>query len=208
MDVKIKYLLWGAVIGGAIAVMICILVLKGSLDSFTIKGKDFTLEMEGRKIEHEKLLNEMWENDFARDGLVGWIKRKDYYNINDAALISAIKKLPSSSPLAVSLKVMENETQGPWEEKSQKVFISVPDNQYVSAGEVQTWRNSKLGDKTLIFETAASGPVELLCKCDKRGRRPEDDTIGEYAFHITKVDFKKLVNGDSTKAWVNMTVKD
>ena len=142
----------GLVLGFVAGVLIC-LWWSGGAESMEIEvtgpnGTTLHLAVEGFTLDQQALLNAIYKDDFARDGLMGWLSDKQIFKTSDPSLADAlntelcepIPPTPLSAqieaarkcaelPVALRLRELADQRDTPFHYIGRIVQVGIPENE-------------------------------------------------------------------------------
>jgi|GEM_PF-6994243 len=214
-----KSKLWTTGIGGFVAgAAITALGLwqmgQGNIDSFEVvtdEGGKFTFRLESKQVNNTDMLDSIWAHSFSRDGLEGWIYKKNFVSLEDTtAICHFVSNIVPVNKLTTTFQELKNNNEGPFKIVSERCTISVPGGDGVPKGKAYCYRgNKRFENKIIEFVDNEHAFSSILLECSGRVAPPGgNNRYGDNFFHVNKKDFQRIVKADKTIEGVLFSILD
>ncbi len=186
---------YGFLAGGAIVMLLMLFFFRSEVSDMTITGDGgggFSIDLKKKEMSSQELLDTLWAHEFSKNGLIGFMKKKDYINKNDPefkdAMMANLETIDTEDPIVTLLKEMAIEGRGPWRIEADSAYFSAP-NYKIVEGQAITYRESRLVGKTIIIQSPdAMNKKEVLVK----DGLVKATNLPDNLIHLSKADFKEI----------------
>ena len=151
----------------------------------------------------QELLDTLWVHEFSKNGLIGFMKKKDYINKNDPefkdAMMANLETIDTEDPIVTLLKEMVEKRKGPWRIEADSAFFSAPEYA-IAPGEALTYNGSELLGKKIIVQNSDATTKKVFSVkggvVQGKGKDFPDNLI-----QLNKNDFHEIFGKEVTKTW-------